>query len=77
MQTVLIGVDPYKLSATIEVVGHQRKRGRGRFSTDRAGYTAMLTYAKAWLGWTWAVEGTNGTGRPSAQPALRRRHPVG
>ena len=46
---VVIGVDPHKLSATIEVVdGRERKFGRGRFATDRAGYAAMVKYAKAW-----------------------------
>ncbi len=43
-----IGVDPHKLSATIEVVDdRERFLGSGLFTTDRAGYTAMLTYAKA------------------------------
>ena len=40
---VVIGVDPHKLSATIEVVDdRERKLGRGRFATDRAGYAAMV-----------------------------------
>ena len=44
MQQVIIGVDPHKLSATIEVVDHhERLLGSGRFTTDRAGYAAMLT----------------------------------
>lgn len=39
---VIIGVDPHKLSATIEVVdSHERLLGSGRFTTDRAGYAAM------------------------------------
>ena len=47
MTKVIIGVDPHKLSATIEVVdGHEKLLGSARFSTDRAGYTAMRTYAK-------------------------------
>ncbi len=42
MQQVIIGVDPHKLSATIEVVeDHERRLGEGWFTTDRAGYTAM------------------------------------
>ena len=49
MEQVIIGVDPHKLSATIEVVDHQeRLLGSGRFATDQAGYAAMRTYAKAW-----------------------------
>jgi hypothetical protein len=41
---VIIGMDPHKLSATIEVVvdGIQMFLGSGRFSTDRSGYLAML-----------------------------------
>jgi transposase len=49
MEQVIIGVDPHKLSATIEVVDHHEKLlGSGWFSTDRTGYSAMRTYAKAW-----------------------------
>ena len=68
---VVIGVDPHKLSATIEVVdGHERMLGSGRFTTDRAGFAAMRRYAKAWPGRVWAVEGANGVGRPLAQRLL-------
>ena len=43
MGHVLVGVDPHKLSAAIEVVDeHERMLGSGRFGTDRAGYTALL-----------------------------------
>jgi len=70
-EQVIIGVDPHKLSATIEVVDEREQfLGSGRFSTDRAGYTAMLTYAKAWPERVWAVEGANGAGRPLAQRLL-------
>src|SRR3954466_290151 len=68
MEQVIIGVDPHKLSATIEVVDeHERVLGSGRFSTDRAGYAAMRRYAKSWPDRLWAVEGANGAGRPLAQ----------
>src|SRR5918993_2952634 len=71
MEQVIIGVDPHKLSATIEVVDdHEHKLGHGRFTTDRAGYAAMRTYAKAWPERVWAVEGANGIGRPLAQRLL-------
>jgi transposase len=71
MTKVIIGVDPHKLSATIEVVdGRERLLGSGRFSTDQAGYTAMRTYAKTWRERVWAIEGSNGTGRPLAQRLL-------
>ena len=71
LEQVVIGVDPHKLSATIEVVdGHERMLGSGRFATDRAGYAAMRMYAKAWPARVWAVEGANGVGRPLAQRLL-------
>ena len=38
MEQVVIGVDPHKLSATIEVVDQQEGLlGSGRFTTDRSG----------------------------------------
>jgi len=68
---VIIGVDPHKLSATIEVVDSQeRLLGGGRFGTDKAGYAAMRRYVKQWPDRTWAVEGVNGAGRPLAQRLL-------
>ena len=71
MEHVIIGVDPHKLSATIEVVDeHEKLLGSGRFTTDQAGYTAMRTYAKTWPDRVWAVEGSNGAGRPLAQRLL-------
>jgi transposase len=71
MTTVIIGVDPHKLSATIEVVDrHEKLLGSGRFGTDQAGYSAMRAYAKSWPERVWAVEGSNGAGRPLAQRLL-------
>ena len=71
MNHVIIGVDPHKLSATIEVVDHDEQMlGSGRFTTDKAGYAAMRTYAKTWPDRVWAVEGANGAGRPLAQRLL-------
>ena len=44
MEQVIIGVDPHKLSATIEVVDrHENLLGSGRFTTDQPGYAAMRT----------------------------------
>ncbi|MFC7497002.1 MULTISPECIES: IS110 family transposase [unclassified Nocardioides] len=72
MGQVIVGVDPHKLSATIEVVDdHEQMLGSGRFSTDKSGYAAMRTYAKAWPDRVWAVEGANGVGRPLAQRLLQ------
>lgn len=66
-----IGVDPHRLSVTLEVIDkHEHKVGSGRFATDRAGYQQMRAYAKAWPDRTWAVEGSNGVGRPLAQRLL-------
>ena len=71
MEQVIIGVDPHKLSATIEVVDHnERLLGSGRFTTDQPGYAAMRAYAKSWPVRVWAVEGANGAGRPLAQRLL-------
>ena len=68
MQDVIIGVDPHKLSATIEVVDQSEQLlGSGRFGTDRAGYAAMRTYVKSWPHRIWAIEGANGAGRSLAQ----------
>ena len=74
MEQVIIGVDPHKLSATIEVVAdHEQMLGQGRFTTDRAGYSAMRAYAKTWPQRVWAVEGANGVGRPLAQASAAVR----
>src|SRR6478672_3021387 len=71
VEQVIIGVDPHKLSATIEVVDHHEKLlGSGRFTTDRAGYAAMRKQVRAWPDRVWAVEGSNGAGRPLAQRLL-------
>lgn len=71
MQQIIIGVDPHKLSATIEVLDqHERVLGAGRFATDKAGYAAMLDYVATWSSRTWAVEGSNGAGRSLAQRLL-------
>jgi transposase len=71
MGRVIIGVDPHKLSATIEVVDDREQLlGEGRFPTDHAGYTAMRTYVKGWPDRVWAIEGAAGTGLPLAQRLL-------
>ena len=71
MARVFIGVDPHKLSATIEVVDEgERLLAAGRFGTDKAGYAAMRRHVASWFERTWAVEGSNGAGRPLAQRLL-------
>jgi transposase len=68
---VFIGVDPHKLSATIEVVDdHETVLATGRFATDKAGYAAMRRHVAAYRERVWAVEGSNGAGRPLAQRLL-------
>lgn len=49
MTKVFIGVDPHKLSATIEVVDAREKvLALGRFETNKAGYVAMKKHVAAW-----------------------------
>ncbi|MDG6110074.1 hypothetical protein [Dactylosporangium aurantiacum] len=44
MARVVIGMDPHKRSATIEIInGRERVLAQGRFGTDRGGYATMLT----------------------------------
>jgi transposase len=65
---VIIGVDPHKRSATIEIINEREKTvGQGRFSTDRDGYKAMLAAGRKHKERLWAVEGCNGIGRHVAQ----------
>ena len=71
MTRVFIGVDPHKLSATIEVVDDKETvLATGRFATDKAGHAAMRKHVASFPERTWAVEGSNGTGRPLAQRLL-------
>jgi transposase len=72
---VIIGVDPHKLSVTIEVVDPVGvKLGEGRFATDKAGFAAMSDYVNRIQPdrehRLWAVEGANGAGRSLAQRLL-------
>ena len=71
MAKVFIGVDPHKLSTTIEVVdGQETVLAASRFGTDKAGYAAMRKTVAPWAERVWAVEGSNGAGRPLAQRLL-------
>jgi transposase len=71
MSLVIIGMDPHKRSATIEVMaGDETVVGGGRYGTDAAGYRAMLAEAKRWPERTWAIEGCQGTGRHIASRLL-------
>jgi len=68
---VVIGMDPHKRSATIEVMdGDERILGGGRYATDVAGYQAMLKYGRQFEQRTWAIEGCNGIGKHIADRLL-------
>jgi transposase len=61
---VIIGMDPHKRSATIEIV--DERAGvllAGRFGTDQAGYSEMLAGGRRFADRIWAVEGCNGIGK--------------
>ena len=62
--SVVIGMDPHKRSATIEVVD---ARGvvlsKARFGTDKLGYCDMLAEGRRFPDRVWAVEGCNGIGK--------------
>ena len=71
MSAVVIGMDPHKRSATIEVMaGDEAVLGGGRYATDVAGYRAMRQYALQFPHRTWAIEGCNGIGRHIAMRLL-------
>ena len=68
MGRVIIGMDPHKRSATIEIINDREKiLGQGRFGTDRDGYIAMRKVGRRHKDRVWAVEGCNGIGRHIAQ----------
>src|ERR687890_128343 len=70
-ERVVIGMDPHKRSATIEVMtGDEAIVGGGRFGTDRDGYAAMTRYARQWAGRVWAIEGCAGIGKHIAARLL-------
>jgi transposase len=62
--SVIIGMDPHKRSATIEVIDDRAEvLAAGRYGTDKAGYAEMLKAGRKFTGRVWAVEGCNGVGR--------------
>jgi transposase len=74
---VVIGMDPHKRSATIEIIDdRQTVLFAGRFGTDRDGYKAMLAAGRKFSDRTWAVEGCNGIGRHIAQRLVADGEPV-
>ena len=68
---VIIGTDPHKRSATVEVRDEREiLLATGRFGMDTTGYRQLLGYVRQWPARMWAVEGANGTGRPLAARLL-------
>lgn len=61
---VIIGMDPHKRSATIEVIDDRADVLMvGRYGTDKAGYGEMLQAGRTHPDRVWAIEGCNGVGR--------------
>src|SRR4051812_44427169 len=68
MGRVVIGMDPHKRSATIEVLDESEQLVMaGRFGTDSEGYRLMLAAGRQFTDRVWAVEGCQGVGRYLAQ----------
>jgi transposase len=77
MGKVIIGVDPHKRSATIEVIDQREQPLTvGRYGTDTRGYQAMLAAGRVFTDREWAVEGCNGIGRHVAQRLIADGEPV-
>jgi transposase len=71
MSRVVIGMDPHKHSATIEIMAFDEAvLGGGRFGTDAPGFAAMLARVRPWPERVWAVEGCQGIGRHLANRLL-------
>ncbi|WIX92775.1 IS110 family transposase [Amycolatopsis sp. DG1A-15b] len=61
---VIIGMEPHKRSATIEVITELGEVVTvGKFGTDQSGCAEMLSFGRRFPERTWAVEGCNGVGR--------------
>jgi transposase len=62
--TVIIGMDPHKRSATIEVIDQRAHvLATGTYDTGNSGYAQMLHAGRAFPARVWAIEGCNGTGK--------------
>jgi transposase len=65
---VVIGMDPHKRSATIEVMtAEETVLGGGRYGTNEEGFAAMRRYVTQFPDYVWAIEGCSGVGRHVAQ----------
>lgn len=69
---VIIGMDPHKRSATIEVINELGNMiTAGKFGTDQIGYAEMLATGHRFSDRVWAVEGCNGVGRHIAHRLIQ------
>jgi hypothetical protein len=67
MERIVIGVDPHKLSATIEVVDrHENVLASGRFATDKAGEQAPPNVS----GPASPLAGPRGSNQPNLLPRM-------
>ena len=74
---VVIGMDPHKRTVTIEAMApDETVLDRGRFTTDVAGFDAMLKHAAQWPDRVWAVEGCEGIGKHVVLRLLDAGEPV-
>ena len=77
MGRVVIGMDPHKRSATIEVRDEAEQPVlAGRFGTDSEGYRLLLAAGRQFPDRVWAVEGCAGVGRHLAQRLVADGEPV-
>ena len=61
---VVIGMDPHKRTVTIEAMApDETVLDTRRFTTDAAGFAAMLDHCRVWPDRVWAVEGCEGIGK--------------
>ncbi|WP_284748218.1 hypothetical protein [Amycolatopsis sp. RTGN1] len=61
---VIIGMDPHKRSATIEVINEIGDIiMTGKFGTDQLGYAEMLAVGRRFSDRVGAIEGCDGVGR--------------
>jgi hypothetical protein len=71
---VIIGMDPHKRSATIEIIDSTAKiLATGRYGTDTAGYNEMLAAAQRFPQRVWADRGMQRCRSACGAPANRRR----
>ncbi|MGN9912765.1 IS110 family transposase [Phytohabitans sp. LJ34] len=77
MGRVVIGMDPHKRSATVEVIDEREQMlAKGRYGTDTDGYQQMLAAGRHFPDRIWAVEGCAGIGRHIAQRLVADGEPV-